>query len=75
MCTAVPFIIYYQLIKEVGAVKALTVTYLMPLFTVLWFFIFLDEKAGLNVYLGLVVILAGVFLISRKNSRLISNSK
>lgn len=66
MCTAVPFIIYYQLIKEVGAVRALTVTYLMPLFTVLWSYIFLNEEAGLNVYLGLIVILTGVFLISKK---------
>jgi len=67
MCTAIPFIIYYQLIKEVGAVKALMVTYLMPLFTVLWSYIFLAEKAGINVYFGLIIILIGVYLISNKS--------
>lgn len=66
LCTAVPFIIYFQLIQDVGAVKALMVTYLMPLFTVLWSYIFLAESAGINVYIGLVVILIGVYLISRK---------
>ncbi len=70
MCTSVPYILYYKLLREVGAVKALTVTYLIPLFTVLWSYIFLAERAGWNVFVGLVIILTGVGLLSKRNDLL-----
>jgi len=64
MSTAVTYIIYYKLIKEIGAMKALTVTYLMPIFGVLWAYLFLNEIPSVNIYIGSVVILFGVFLVT-----------
>ena len=44
-CSAsgVAFVLYFRLIADVGATRALTVTYLIPLFGVLWGWLFLGE--------------------------------
>jgi drug/metabolite transporter (DMT)-like permease len=36
LCTAWAYVLYFRLIADVGALKALTVTFLIPLFGVLW---------------------------------------
>lgn len=72
LCTAIAYLIYYYLIKQVGAVKALTVTYLMPVFGILWSFIFLHEKITSSVILGLLVILIGIHFVNSGKKRDIS---
>ncbi len=67
--TAVTYLMYFALIKQVGATKALTVTYLMPSFGVLWAYLFVDEVPTLNIYIGTVVIFAGVYLTTKKTSK------
>lgn len=68
LCTAIAYLVYYLLIKELGAVKALTVTYLMPVFGIFWAYIYLDEEISVLVYVGLLIILLGIYLVSsRKN--------
>lgn len=62
--TAVTYLLYYALIKQVGATKALTVTYLMPIFGVLWSYIFINEIPTIGIYIGAPIILLGVFLTS-----------
>src|SRR5947208_2099522 len=46
--TAVGYLLYFRLIATIGPARALTVTFLIPLFGVLWGFLFLDEKIGAN---------------------------
>lgn len=75
LCTAIAYIIYYILIKELGAVKALTVTYLMPVFGIFWAYVFLDEAISKSVYLGLSIILIGIYLVSIKKKPKLSISK
>ena len=41
--TAFAFLLYYRLIADVGPVKAITVTLLVPIFGVVWGVIFLGE--------------------------------
>lgn len=36
LCTSWAYVLYFELIEQVGPVKALTVTFLIPLFGVLW---------------------------------------
>ena len=48
LCTAVAYIIYFRLIADVGPVKSLTVTFLIPPFGILWGFLFLGEKISWN---------------------------
>lgn len=61
MCSALAYILYYQLMAEVGATKALTVTLLMPPFGMLWGFTFLNEVITLQMIIGTVLILIGTY--------------
>ncbi|MBC7802275.1 MAG: DMT family transporter [Candidatus Parcubacteria bacterium] len=62
---ALGFVMYFRLISDVGATRALTVTYLMPLFAVLWGMLFLGESLPASALAGGVLILAGTVLVTR----------
>ena len=61
--TTVAFILYYRLIADVGPVKAITVTLLVPIFGMLWGVIFLGEPLTAGRVAGCAIILAGCSLI------------
>ena len=61
-CTAIAFILYFRLIANVGVNKAITVTYLIPFFGVVWGMIFLNEVLTLFMMMGGLFILGGVAL-------------
>ncbi len=61
-CTAFAFILYFRLIANVGVNKAITVTYLIPFFGVVWGMIFLNEALTLFMLAGGLFILTGVAL-------------
>lgn len=63
--SAVAFPLYFRLIADVGATRALTVTYLIPLFGVLWGGLFLGEALPGAALAGGVLILAGTALVTR----------
>lgn len=66
LCSAVAYLLYYQLIADVGPAKALTVTFLMPLFGMIWGAIFLRESITVHMIMGTVLILAGTWFVVRK---------
>jgi len=57
--TAIAYLLYFRLIQNVGASKALTVTYLVPVFAVLWGAFFLQEPITVAMILGCCLILLG----------------
>jgi drug/metabolite transporter (DMT)-like permease len=61
--TTVAFILYYRLIADVGPVKAITVTLLVPVFGMAWGVIFLGEPLTAGRIAGCAIILAGCSLI------------
>ena len=61
--TAVAFILYYRLIADVGPVKAITVTLLIPVFGMLWGVLLLGEPLTAGRLAGCAIILAGCSLI------------
>ena len=61
--TTVAFIFYYRLIADVGPVKAITVTLLVPIFGMLWGVVFLGEPLTAGRLAGCAIILAGCSLI------------
>ena len=61
--TTVAFIFYYRLIADVGPVKAITVTLLVPVFGMIWGVIFLGEPLTPGRIAGCAIILAGCSLI------------
>ncbi|AKZ62825.1 multidrug DMT transporter permease [Herbaspirillum hiltneri N3] len=44
VCSALAYILFFRLIADIGPVKSLTVTFLIPLFGVLWGWLFLQEQ-------------------------------
>ena len=65
LCGAVAYVLYFRLIADVGATRALTVTYLVPLFGVLWGALFLGEALPASALGGGGLILAGTVLVTR----------
>jgi drug/metabolite transporter (DMT)-like permease len=61
--TTFAFILYYRLIADVGPVKAITVTLLVPIFGMLWGVVFLGEPLTAGRIAGCAIILAGCSLI------------
>jgi len=64
LCSAVAYLIYYKLIADVGPTKALTVTFLIPIFAMLWGFLFLHEGVTVSMAAGAAIILVGTFLVA-----------
>jgi len=62
MCTGVAFVIYYRLINRIGASRAATVTYLIPLFSVFWARAILGEDLTVRMAVAGSCILGGVAL-------------
>ncbi len=64
VCSAIAYLLYFRLIADIGATGALTVTYLVPVFGVLWGVLFLGETVSLSMLAGgLLVILGTVFVL------------
>jgi len=63
LSSGLAFLLYYRLIADVGPTKALTVTFLMPAFTMLWAALFLAETITMVMILGCALILAGTALV------------
>jgi drug/metabolite transporter (DMT)-like permease len=61
-CTGLAYILYFRLIDRVGALRAASVTFLIPLFGVLWGALFLNEAITLQMAAGAAVILIGTAL-------------
>ena len=65
LASGVAFVLYFRLIADVGATRALTVTYLIPLFGIFWGWLFLGEALPAAALAGGVLILAGTVLVTR----------
>jgi drug/metabolite transporter (DMT)-like permease len=64
LSTTVAYLIYFHLIATVGPTKTTTVTYLLPLFGMLWGALFLGEPVTGGMVVGLILILASVLLVN-----------
>jgi drug/metabolite transporter (DMT)-like permease len=61
-CTGLAYILYFRLIAHAGPANAVAVTYLVPIFAVLWGGLFLGERLSLSLVLGCIVIFVGTAL-------------
>lgn len=69
LCSAIAYLIYYKLMSELGPTKALTVTFLIPVFGMLWGSMILGERISLAMIGGAVLVLAGTGLVAMKGGR------
>lgn len=63
ICTSLAYLLFFRLLEDLGPVKPLTVTMLVPPFGVLWGALFLDEKVTWAHLAGGVLIAAALWLI------------
>jgi len=61
-CTGIAYILFFRLIAHIGPANALSVTFLIPVFAVLWGWLFLHEGLTPQMLLGCAVILLGTSL-------------
>ena len=64
LCTSVAYLLYFHLIASVGPTKTLSVTFIVPVFGLLWSTLFLHEPLGVNTFLGFGLILISVLLVT-----------
>ena len=62
LCTAIAQIIYFRLIQNIGATSTTTVTFLIPVFGLLWGFLFLNETILVDTVIAGGIILLGTAL-------------
>jgi drug/metabolite transporter (DMT)-like permease len=65
LASGVAFILYFRLIADVGATRALTVTYLIPLFGILWVWLALGEALPAAALAGGVLFVGGTLVVTR----------
>jgi drug/metabolite transporter (DMT)-like permease len=64
LSTALAYLLYFRLITSVGPTSTLTVTFLVPVFGLLFGALFLGEPVGAGMLVGLGVILSSVTLVT-----------
>ncbi|MCU6496940.1 DMT family transporter [Rugamonas sp. A1-17] len=64
LCSGVAYLIYFRLIQDVGPSSALTVTFLSPLFGILWGVMFLQESVGWYTFAGAAIVITGTALVT-----------
>lgn len=64
LCTSVAYLLYFQLIANVGPTRAITVTFLAPVFGVFWGIILLHEPLTWSTIIGFIIILSGTGLVT-----------
>ena len=66
LCSAFAYLLYFRLIADVGPTRAMTVTFLMPLFGMVWSVLFLQETVTLPMIAGCALIVGGTALVVRR---------
>jgi drug/metabolite transporter (DMT)-like permease len=64
LCSGIAYLLYFRLIADIGSTSALTVTFLVPLFGVLFGTLFLDEVVGWHTLAGGLLVIVGTALVT-----------
>jgi drug/metabolite transporter (DMT)-like permease len=64
LSTAVAYLLYFRLMASVGPTKTLTVTFLVPVFGVLFGVLLLGDPVGIGTFAGMGIILSSVALVT-----------
>ncbi len=69
LCTGLAYLLFFRLIRGLGPARAITVTYLIPAFGMLWGWLFLAERITPGMLAGAAIIVAGTVLTARSGRR------
>jgi drug/metabolite transporter (DMT)-like permease len=64
LCTGIAYVLYFRLIARLGAARAITVTFMIPVFGVIWGAVFLAESVTPAMLAGCAFIVLGTALAS-----------
>ena len=64
LCTGLAYTMYFRLIANIGSSKAITVTFLIPIFGTFWGAAFINEEISLRMIVGMLIILSGTALVT-----------
>jgi drug/metabolite transporter (DMT)-like permease len=64
-CSTLAYILYFRLIADIGPVRSMSVTFLVPLFGVIFGALFLDETLSLAHVFGGLLIAAALYFVSQ----------
>lgn len=64
ICTGAAYLLYFKLVADEGAASALSVTFLIPVFGILWGWLILDEPIGWNTIIGTTLVLGGTMMVT-----------
>jgi drug/metabolite transporter (DMT)-like permease len=65
LCSAVAYLLYFRLIRDIGPTRAMTVTFLMPALGMLWGVVFLGESVTSAMVGGVALVIAGTVAVLR----------
>lgn len=65
VCTGLAYAFYFRLIRRIGPARAVTCTYLVPVFAVIWAWLWLDEAITVQMICAGALILGGVIYSQR----------
>ncbi|UBO72339.1 DMT family transporter [Aeromonas rivuli] len=63
ICTALAYLIYFRLIADIGPLRSLTVTFLIPPFGILWGYLILGETLTEGFVVGGAIVCLSVWLV------------
>jgi drug/metabolite transporter (DMT)-like permease len=69
MCTGVAYLLFYELLARIGPSPTLTVTYLIPVFGMLWAHLLLDEAITARMLTSVALVLLGVWWAQHKEKK------
>jgi len=71
ICSGVAYLLYFRLIADLGPASALTVTFLIPVFGVLWGRVFLGEPICAHTLAGSLIVVVGTALVTGFSPRML----
>jgi drug/metabolite transporter (DMT)-like permease len=67
--SGIGIVLYYWLLNTLGAARASSVSFLLPVVALVWGALFLREVVSARTVIAMAIILAGVFLCARRTAR------
>jgi drug/metabolite transporter (DMT)-like permease len=62
LCTGVAYTLFFRLMSRIGPTNTIAVTFLIPVFALLWGWLFLGERLHLQMAIGCAIVLLGTAL-------------
>ncbi|MDY7576402.1 DMT family transporter [Actimicrobium sp. CCI2.3] len=69
LCSAVAYFLYFRLLADIGPTRSMTVTFLIPLFALLWGALFLGEVINQTTLAGCALVVLATWLVTAGHSK------